>query len=562
MYWLLIETGSNQKYIFDTSKQRLQVAASAAIWSLGYEWIPDAIRSATETHRANGGGQIAYIDDPATQGSFPGGAAVIHVVKASGKAYLLAPTRALAIDIVRRVTKLAIDSNSGIDVWGYVSPDPIAADLTDVADSLRAAAVEVERQRYRRLSPVVQEPVLPFHQPCAYTGLPAAIRTTELPHTGDAMPRSPRAGFLFNAGKDARGRMLKKFIGNDGMSPAIARLLVGEYKRGDAFEDSSWIGVIHADGNGIGKIFTNLATIAHGEDFIKRQMTLSRNLEEITWEALRLTVFELSDKAPANSVLPILVGGDDVVAVVDGPIAAEFAIGLARNFGLVGQGPLGDVFRTAFQEIGSFPEPLTPAEVAERAKEKPQEPQQLSMAVGLLIGKPKRPFHHAVEVAESLTSHAKTTTRAEGSVAIFCHNESAIRPLRRLLKDASIAGACYLAEPLRVVGTGNGTVDELQQMLQDIEKVSGGTRQHIREALTTARTRAEADQKLRAAHKQAGHLKIELGSLGRIAIATTAPEPDDHRLYGPGSPTTFITAMELLDVTPTPIDGPITAVTA
>lgn len=41
--WVVIETGSNQSLVFATNKQRLNVAASRLIWSVGFEWIPDSI---------------------------------------------------------------------------------------------------------------------------------------------------------------------------------------------------------------------------------------------------------------------------------------------------------------------------------------------------------------------------------------------------------------------------------------------------------------------------------------------------------------------------------------
>ncbi|MFT3662692.1 MAG: hypothetical protein QM809_15320 [Gordonia sp. (in: high G+C Gram-positive bacteria)] len=532
MHWVLIETGSNQNYIFSTSKQRLQVAASAAIWELGYHWVSDAAQAVIDDVNRRTKREIRFVSDPDDSWTVDDDV-VVHVVKASGKASLLVPDRELGVEIVRRVTGTAIEKGSGIDVWGHVSPEPLSKDLGDAAVRLRNATIELERQRYRRPSPLSADPALPFHLPCAYTGRPTATFGAE--SDGEDRPRSLQADFLFESVRQARGRMLERFDGNP--------VIVGDRHLGDAFDESSWVGVIHADGNGIGKIFTNLAAIADGASFIQRQMVLSRNLEEITWEALRRTVDHVSAVAEHDTVLPILVGGDDVIVVVDGPIAVEFAVTLSRSFETVAREAIGQPFTDAFQDIRE--------QLPHLAAATSQNAQHLSMAVGLALVKAKHPFHHAVELAEALTSRAKETTRAEGAVAIYALFESAIRDLATLLADDSIAGRTYLGRPLRIDGGGVGTVDELRRVIAEIDTVSRGTVQSIREALTTARSPEDAADRLRKVRRQAAHLNIGLGDmLSAITVADAEEKSED--LYSAESPTTLITALELLSISDQP----------
>ena len=163
LFWVLLETGSNQKYIFSTTKQRLQVAASAAIWSLGYEWVEEAAQGAARRHGCE------YLSDPTEieqrfgaevgeQAQY--GRTVAHIVKASGKAYLLVPTRQIGEEIIHAITRKAMMDGTGIDVWGVVSK-PIAANLEDAAQCLREATLQLEAQRYKRTGPSAANPATP-----------------------------------------------------------------------------------------------------------------------------------------------------------------------------------------------------------------------------------------------------------------------------------------------------------------------------------------------------------------------------------------------------------------
>lgn len=545
MYWTLIETGANQKYIFGTSRQRLQVAASAAVWELGYRWVAEATQGAVAEYNTEHDTDLTVTTEPNEIGDSLAAGNVVHVVEASGKAYLLVPERTIGIGIVRRVTERAITSGSAIDVWGYVAPHPLAGDLSDAATSLREASVQLEAQRYKRTSPLLQNPALPIHQRCHYTGLPATSFVADADGTNRA--RSELASFLFGTASESRRRMLNMLMHGDASDDVVHKAVVGLRDLSDAFEDARWVGVVHADGNGIGRIFTNLATIATGAEFIEMQARLSRNLELITWEALRRAVLDVAKRAPQNSVLPILVGGDDVIAVVDGDVALDFAVSLSRHFQEVAGEELGEVFAEAFRRIGGHQKPLTPDLVAADD----QTAEQLSLAVGLALVKPKHPFHHAVELAEKLTERAKSTTRAEGAVAMIAVYETAVRRFGSLRKDASIDGGCYLAEPLKILGTDIGTVTELHEMMTELNRLSTGIAHSFRDALTAAPSRSEAVSRLNRARTQAGHLGATVGPrVGSVSVDTDLKR---RTLYSPTSPTTLITALELLSIAEEPL---------
>lgn len=156
-HWVVIETGSNQDLIFKTNKQRLNVAASRLIWSVGFEWIPEAIAEVVAS-----------------------GERVDHVVKASGLAVFIASPEA-GRHVIEKVTTRAIHEAPELDIWGVVGSDDIADESGELAQTgLGRALGRAQRSsagwRQRRPSPAMRDPNFPHTQVCAFTGRPATRR--------------------------------------------------------------------------------------------------------------------------------------------------------------------------------------------------------------------------------------------------------------------------------------------------------------------------------------------------------------------------------------------------
>jgi hypothetical protein len=422
MYWVIIETGSNQRYIFATNKQRLQVAASAAVWQLGFVWIEEAIR----------GVALSYCRDLAEfEYNARDKRSVMHVVKASGRAVLLVHTAEDGRAIITAVTRRALEEKTGIDVWGRVS-EPIDAGFETAGDRFFETDVLLREQRTKRLPPTVRFPTLPFHEQCAYTGLPAATVGKEV--VGEnPKARSDVTEFLFEKATGARQRLLNELHGEEvGLTSeeqtTAKRCTVQMDQMWDGVRNNGWVAAIHADGNGIGKIFANLRiTYPDGRTFVEKQKELSDALEKLTWKALRDTVLGIDrtdqNKGrtvwPNRSILPIIVGGDDISAAAHGGIAFEFAALLVANFGHYARADeLGLPFITAFDDIRAKLPTLDDV------------PKQLSLAVGLVFTKPNHPFSHSISLAEELTSSAKKhSKRRTGAIDSLVLYESAVRGL-------------------------------------------------------------------------------------------------------------------------------------
>lgn len=555
LHWVVLESGSNQSYVYATEKQRLQVAASARIWQLGYEWVDEAIASVGE--------QFPRRPLPARGEPFESNS-VYHVVKASGKAMILAPHDA-GHRIIEHVTAKALATNSNIDAWGVVGSTALDAELAGAAAALVEATMMLQQHRYARRSPLGRDQTLPFHLPCAYTGRPAVTVVSEI--AGEpARARSATVQSLWSGSDDARQRMFGQLklgvSASDSAWTAIRDATVGarELRETDGLSENGWVGVIYADGNGIGKIFTNLAaTYAHdGREFVARQHQLSEELEKVAWRSLGLAIQDVIEQAGPreNWVLPIVVGGDDFVLAVDGRHAFDLAVHLMRRFAQEADraGCFAEVLKDVKRIVG-------PHGV----------PDLLSLAVGLAFVKPTHPFSHAVELAEDLVAEVKDSTavsRMVGGMDVLVLFESAVRDLDAIRGDLTlrIPVPGHPARETRlhrygfpVVVPAPGEIDDdlpeqvrdrplsaLVELMTTIDKaLSEGalTRGHLRllrEALTQPSDLSGVRARIYAARAQIGHTGGDAGLLERAL-------PDGFDI-GRHHHLPLLTALDLLDV--------------
>lgn len=607
MHWLMIETGSNQPYIFGTSKQRLQVAASAAIWQLGYEWVTEAIDAAARelaakspvwigtagmqapdhsgSHTAPGNVSRGSLDEWAEKDGLTGGDApiiILHVVQASGKAELLVPDMETGRRIIRDITLRALESGSDIDVWGAISEETLApsSSLADIARIRKATSAALQERRYLRTNPVVRHPRLPFHQPCAYTGMPAVEWKPEV-RGGEPVARGARASFLFGQASNARKRMIDEMLlhADMGFSEAgtptgvetreLKDAIVGLRDLSDGVT-GDWVGVLHADGNGIGAVFSRFNDPVFLGEFaddaagvVGKLGIISHQLEDITWTALRNTITDLvarnrESRGLRNAVLPILVGGDDIVAVVTGDIGLDFAETLSLSFKRAAEDKGADI-----NELIGVAANLAEREAEEKSSTAPIV-KSLSLAVGLVFTKPKHPFHHSIALAESLTSAAKEKTRRTGACAIHVVYESALRELSDLRADQAVEGCCYLSEPLIVDpddvadAVDDGQVETIKGFRDLMREFAGGSRggvsrsvqARIRDAIALATSKRDAATRFAAVKAQDESIRGPWAGKSPLldSVAIDDASGSTGRFFAEGSPTSLVTALAVVDV--------------
>lgn len=381
--WVLIESGSNQEFLFQSTRRRFQVGASALLTDLA-AWVADATA----------------------------GKDVDTVVCTSSKALLLVRDPDVGRDIVREVTQRALNDAPGLDVWGFVEQDEPEGEPMRRLGRLHTDHATV---RYTRPSPKLRFPMQPFLDTCRITGLPAALTIKEprpkpddqdtpaaTPEKTERLAASATAAAVFDrAGRQHKVlRHPRKGFGDAVLSDLSTDVL-----------NAGWVAVVHADGNRIGDVITRIETTTALSAF-------SDALQEATRGAFKDAVGSVADRR--NWLVPLIIGGDDVTFVCDGRVALRVV----------------SAYLTAF-------ETRTATGVLAEAARKATRQGHLTAAAGIAFVKPHFPFHAAYQLADQLADEAKVVKhQAPGRSAYDFHvlHDSVVRPLSQLRAGMAAAG--------------------------------------------------------------------------------------------------------------------------
>jgi hypothetical protein len=416
IYLVLLETSGNQQYVFATNKLKEVVGASEALYRAGTAAVVEALK--ISELRAVDLGQLG------AQPKIEADEAVsVEVIAAtSGKCLMLVRGQALAQRIAAEWSTLLLAQYPGVDASGAISRLPVdfAAELgLKLADDAKALSlaqavqdvhVAHELTRTLRRSPLARFAQSPVVAVCRHSGLPAAIELSEAEGKSETgfeaswVVAGKRA--LTDAALQRFGTMLPKheqFVRNLG---ALERMT-----------DGDWLAVVHADGNGLGSLFLNLpdaiaktkgqaaqalglgGNVAPGRLFVECYRSLSNGVEAVTRQALdaaldRVEVKWRSSGRASLAFLPVVLGGDDLTAVMSGRHALLFTVAYQEEFLRI----------SASKEVGGVLPALTRAF---------QGAPGLGIAAGLAIVKPHFPFSAAYELAGELCDSAKRIKKYE-----------------------------------------------------------------------------------------------------------------------------------------------------
>lgn len=401
LHWVVLETGSNQAFVFASNRRRANVGASRLIKMACTTWVDDAVGERTA-------------------------ASVTVVVRASGKTILLVADKDTGKAVVRAVTKRALKDAPGLDIWGVVQevgcPEECchATDECRLKDSLKEAHATLRQVRMSRPHPAQRAARTPFTEPCRLTDM-AATTTVSFGSGAEErkMPVSAQLDACLRAGRETRK-------GDAAEWPGVHQEL-------DQDLGSTWVAVLHADGNGVGELIRNLD--AAPDKYLPTLKSLSSGIEAVTLaavgEAARLVQKEACSKVHREEEefckrgfeeptcrwwLPLVIGGDDVTVLLRGDLALGFTEQLL------------DKFRWAAKSH-VWPESVNGV--------------SLSMSAGLAFVKPHHPFNQAYDLAEELCNSAKDLSRHPGVAAIDAHvlYDSVAQPLTRLRRVSKDPGS-------------------------------------------------------------------------------------------------------------------------
>jgi len=503
----LIETGANQRYLFGTNKLAHAVGASHLTREATTTWVVDAAGAAgitTESRVKEDGAEI--------------------MLASSGKAMVLLPSPEAAQDLVFAVTSRALAEAPGLRLHGAVS-DSFEWNSGQLPDAIRVAhersrparsAAETNDLRFGRL-PVVAD--------CRYSSAPAAVGITEGATT---VPVSHEVAAKASA-RDAGYERLRQIVGKNGNERLPQDLGTLE---GRLTASEKWIGVIHADGNGLGEVFTSfdrlldqaLGQPASDREHVDALRSLSGLLDQITERALAdACASTWSD--PDTLVLPLVVGGDDLTMVCEGRLAHRFAADFAQMF----------VERS--QDELAKPGNEVAARILGAALSHPA----VGMSVGVAVTKPHFPFSTGHDLAVDLLASAKEIKRelrdSDGKVipaasldvhVLFDSTATDLGSVRTIPPSgvASWAGPFVVhttADPVDSEWLGRHRWDDMENAIgllveeEDGRRVVASSQSH---ALRTALLRStdEATNRLDVLRHRTGERLTEAG-LGTVEIA-------------------------------------------
>lgn len=165
------------------------------------------------------------------------------------------------------------------------------------------------------------------------------------------------------------------------------------------------VALIHADGNGLGEVLRTIIAAAselQDKEYIQLYHQFSDGFEKATIEACQQATHKtLLRHVGGDGIMParpLVLGGDDLTAIVAAKYAFEFT----------------EHFIQAFEEktslfLADLKTKLNSVHQQEQAKELPE---KLTACAGIVFMKPSQPFAMCYQLAEALCGRAKKQSRA------------------------------------------------------------------------------------------------------------------------------------------------------
>jgi len=209
--------------------------------------------------------------------------------------------------------------------------------------------------------------------------------------------------------------------------------------------NNSWIAIIHADGNGLGKIIQNNGeALSRNKEF----KLFSDKIEISTTIAVQKAFNEiiLGERKKVGQekyrfpIRPVILGGDDLTVIIRADLALDFTEVYLREFEAV--------TKKEFEGLKTNIPGLT-------------------ACAGIAFVKNSYPLHYGLQLAEELCRDGKKVSREESSLAFYKVQESFVEDLEilktRTLK--TLSGLSYYGGPYNFA-----KLDNLKAKLEIIKK--------------------------------------------------------------------------------------------
>ena len=443
---VMLQTNSNQPFIFSSPRLREQIGASFEITLLSH-WVEKEAKELLDTDNL-----------PASFWVSDSSGKVIVRFTGNGD-----EPKGKAKELIRRVTLRALTDAPGLDVTGvFIEASSNTVDADDLQELDR---VFLEYSLNRRPA-AARFPQFPFLERGSESALPASASLHDLNLIQEPLKRndfdesSPlslpsrvkRALATTSREqqvKDVQNR-LKKLGKSLEQEPQLnPTKLAAAFQDGEESEDAkdmlSSVGVVHIDGNGVGAIMRDLKrahdavkkiankrpdmTIISGiDDFQSFIMSVNKRLDDVAKDAIALSWYDVQELTSKDAqeptpktvvpIVPVLVGGDDVTVYTDGRYAIPFA----------------EAYIRLYEELTEKDELLKQLAVVAGAKKAGP----LTASAGAAIVGRNFPFHITYDLAEELVSRGKELGKYPGTVPCSTINFHVLRDATVLYPDDTL----------------------------------------------------------------------------------------------------------------------------
>lgn len=178
--------------------------------------------------------------------------------------------------------------------------------------------------------------------------------------------------------------LCEKSFGEDSLS---AKRVAYDIK--DITDKNDWVAIIHADGNGLGKV---VQTIGKNKEVLR---LFSHELDTATKEAANIAYNAVSLQFANEEIIPIrpvVLSGDDMTVIIRGSLAIKYVKAFIAAFEEKTRTHLGKILKEnhVFAEDKDF----------------------LTACAGIAFIKSSYPFYYGYQLAEELCGQAKKDTKA------------------------------------------------------------------------------------------------------------------------------------------------------
>ena len=416
-YLVMLQTNSNQPFIFSSPRLREQIGASFEITLLSH-WVKEEAEKLLNPKLLP---TSFWVSDSS-------GKVLVRFTETDGD------PKELAKRLIREVTLRALTDAPGLDVTGVfieTSSDPVNPEDLNRLDRAFSEYTLSRRPAAARF------PQFPFLERGSESVLPASASLHDLnliqeplkPNDFDessplSLPSRVKRAFASTSRKrqvdDVKEQLAKQGKELKQEPEFDPTKLAAAFQDGEESEDAknmlSSVGVVHIDGNGVGAIMRDLGS-AHNraqetgvcvsadevhtdpddalQTFI---MVVNKRLDQAVKDAIALSWYDVQKLTPDTVVpiVPVLVGGDDVTVYTDGRYAIPFAEAYIRHY----------------EELTEKDELLKQLAVVAGANEAGP----LTASAGTAIVGRNFPFHIAYDLAEELVSRGKKLGKKKDTV--------------------------------------------------------------------------------------------------------------------------------------------------